>query len=109
MPIVLQVNYTPTDAQNEQTQEDILSAAEAVARGEGIIWKIWINNREERLRGGIYLFETREQARLWGEENTRPALQKSGATNISIRYFDVNEAPSRLTRAPLGDAATDRA
>lgn len=107
MSVILQVNYTPTEAQAAQTQSDILSAAHEVAKGDGIIWKIWIYNGEERRRGGIYLFATKEQAVIWGENNTRPKLLQAGATDISIQYFDINEGPSELTRAPLGERTTD--
>jgi hypothetical protein len=67
----------------------------------GLDWKLWIQATNGETRGGIYLFDTLENARDWGEQQLRPRLESGGAREISLSFFDVNEAPSRITRGPL--------
>ncbi len=101
MAIILQVNFTPGPAQVAQSLDDRLESARNIAKLAGLAWKVWIQEHEGTTRGGIYLFETLADARDWGDRLLRPRLAEGGASDISIRYFEVNEAPSRITHAPL--------
>lgn len=101
MAIILQVNFIPGPAQAAQSQDERLAAARSIAALPGLAWKVWIQEHEGSARGGIYLFESVGDARDWGERRLRPRLEQGGASDISIRYFEINEAPSRLTHAPL--------
>jgi hypothetical protein len=101
MSIILQVNFIPGPGQAAQSPADKLEAAHRIAELPGLAWKVWIQATEGETRGGIYLFDTLANARDWGERQLRPRLEDGGAREISLRYFDVNEAPSRVTRAPL--------
>lgn len=101
MPVILQVNFTPGEKHNRQSQQEIVESAGPLVAVKGLRWKIWINNQKESLRGGIYLFDDQTSAEAWGEGQIRPNLIQAGAADILLRYFSVNEAPSRITRAPL--------
>jgi hypothetical protein len=101
MPVILQVNFIPGPDQAAQSPSDKLEAAHRIAELPGLAWKVWIQATEGATRGGIYLFDSLDNARDWGEWHLRPRLESGGALEISLRYFDVNEAPSRVTRAPL--------
>jgi hypothetical protein len=101
MPVILQVNFVPGPAQAAQTPAEKLESAHRIADLPGLAWKVWIQATEGETRGGIYLFDTQDNARDWGERQLRPRLESGGAREISLRYFDVNEAPSRITRAPI--------
>jgi hypothetical protein len=101
MPVILQVNFVPGPTQKADTLADKLEAAHRIAELAGLAWKVWIQATEGETRGGIYLFDTLENARDWGERQLRSHLESAGASDVSLRYFDVNEAPSRITRAPL--------
>jgi hypothetical protein len=101
MSVILQVNFVPGLAQAAQTPAEKLEAARRIAELPGLAWKVWIQAADAETRGGIYLFDTLENARDWGERQLRPRLESGGAHEISLSYFDVNEAPSRITRAPL--------
>ncbi|CAH2599928.1 YdhR family protein [Rhodovastum atsumiense] len=101
MSVLLQVNFTPGPSQVAQTEDDKLESARRIAELPGLSWKIWIHDEENTTRGGIYLFDDLAHARDWGEEQLRSRLTEAGASDISIRYFTISEAPSRITRAPL--------
>src|SRR5919106_2688998 len=53
---VLQVNFklNVPPAEYEQT---VTPMADAIAKVDGLRWKVWILNQEEREAGGLYLFE----------------------------------------------------
>jgi hypothetical protein len=101
MPIILQVNYAPSPTQPPQSREQCIAAAEAIAALPGLRWKVWIKDEASATRGGIYLFDDIESARAWGDMVLPKRLADAGGSNISIRYFEVNEEQSRVTRAPL--------
>ncbi|MDR3468471.1 MAG: YdhR family protein [Xanthobacteraceae bacterium] len=102
MTVLLQVNYTPSAEQDQQSDIERLEAADSIAKNvAGLQWKVWISNQADRIRGGIYLFDHLESARAWGEGNLRARLAAAGGRNISITYFDVDERLSAITRAVL--------
>ena len=101
MPVILQVNYTPGPQQLNQAPDARLDSAHTIAKLPGLRWKVWIANQEDVRRGGIYLFDDLASARAWGTQ-VEARLAAGGGTDLQIRYFDVDEAPSAITRAPLG-------
>ena len=103
MPVLLQVNFTrsPAHAHAATTESEKLEAARRTASQPGLSWKISVQEEGSETRGGIYLFEDLASAKAYAEGQVAPRLHERGATDISIRYFNVNEEASRLTRAPL--------
>lgn len=101
MAIILQVNYRPSAAQAQAPEAKRVESARRIADTVGgLQWKVWISS-EDGLRGGIYLFDDRESARAWAEGDLRPRLTDGGGTDISIRFFEVDETLSAITRAPV--------
>lgn len=98
MAVILQVNFVTTDKTELQAQ---LESAKAIARLPGLLWKIWINDEASQTRGGIYLFDDLTSAQAWGDAVLPERLKARGAKDVSIRYFEINEQASILTRAPL--------
>jgi hypothetical protein len=101
MTVVLQVNFTPSPDRSKRRDEARLEQARQIAELPGLQWKIWIEDVESSTRGGIYLFDDLASAKAWAEDSLRKRLTQGGATNISIRYFEVDRDVSVVTRAPL--------
>jgi hypothetical protein len=103
---LLQVNYRREHGQENNTQaEYMIAAAERLAELPGLQWKIWIYDDCERLAGGIYLFDTEEHARTWGDEKLPASLGRlPGVTDIEARYFDIDERLTAITRGPAATA-----
>jgi hypothetical protein len=79
-----------------------LAAAEKIASLPGLIWKLWGYDDSEHVAESIYLFDTAEHARAWGDGPMRSALAgHPGIGDIEAHYYDVDEQLSALTRAPL--------
>ncbi len=105
MPVLMQVNFTPGEAQNRETQDDYNTVARFIAALPGFRWKIWITDPASSTRGGIYLFDDLPAARAFGDDQLGPRLRDDGARDISIRYFEINEEASAIDHAPLSGPA----
>ena len=79
-----------------------LAAAEKIAGLPGLVWKLWGYDDVEHVAESIYLFDTDEHARVWGDGPMRSALgSHPGISDIEVRYYDVDERLSKVTHAPL--------
>jgi hypothetical protein len=98
---ILQINYKINSLRAEHTTL-VTPMAEPIASAPGLVWKIWLINEDEHEAGGIYLFESREEAE--GFANS-PAVKDFAAHPIigavSAKMFEPDEALSRVTRGPL--------
>jgi hypothetical protein len=72
--------------------------ASEIATEHGLIWKIWLEDRETRHAGGIYLFEDRAAAERYREKHER-RLSAMGLTGATANAFSVNTELSVLTMA----------
>jgi hypothetical protein len=102
---LLQVNYRRKHGQGNKDQaEYLLAAAERIAEVPGLQWKIWIYDDENQRAGGIYLFDSEEHARAFGDRIPDSLNKLPGVGDIDRRYFDVDERLSEITRGPVGAA-----
>ncbi|MBR9851963.1 MAG: YdhR family protein [Rhodobacteraceae bacterium] len=101
--VILQINYRRPDipaAEWDARYTDEIAGP--FIEMPGLKWKIWIDEPEAQLSGGIYLFETRADAEAYlaGPIVTRmkenPALSEK-----SFQIFEIRDRVSELTRAPL--------
>lgn len=101
---ILQVNLDFSVPQSD-LEAAWLEAAPSVAESAGLLWKVWLINKERNEAGGIYLFETREAAETYMAGPIVDALKGSPAvSNISAKLFDVMVEHSVITRGPVGNA-----
>lgn len=72
--------------------------ARDIASEQGLVWKIWLENRETGHAGGIYLFENADAAERYRDKHER-RLAAMGLTGITANAFSVNPELSALTMA----------
>src|SRR5947199_5429533 len=103
---LLVVRYARERGQGDTQQaENLLQAAPSIAGLPGLVWKIWTYNDAERAAGGVYLFDSEEHARAWGDGTVQAILnEEPGVSNVSVSFYDVDEQLSAITRAPLAVA-----
>jgi hypothetical protein len=98
---VLQINYKFNTSAAEHTAL-VTPNAEYIAGVPGLVWKVWLMNDAEHEAGGIYLFESREEAQAFVSS---PAIVGFAAlpslSAFSARFFEAVEPLSKITRAPL--------
>ena len=101
---LLVVRYDRERGSDDAEQEArFLDGAQRIAGLPGLVWKLWSHDDGARRAENVYLFETDEQARAWGDGPLVPSLSSyPGVSGIEVRYYDVDERLSAVTRAPLG-------
>lgn len=68
----------------------------------GCCWKIWLINEDRKEAGGVYLFESATELEQFQNSKLLMSVTKNPAlNNFAINTFDVEEAASKITRAPL--------
>ena len=79
--------------------------ARDVAGEPGLVWKLWLENRETGQAGGIYLFADAANAARYREKHERRLVAK-GLLGATVNAFSVNAELSVLTMAAaaLGQA-----
>ena len=76
--------------------------ANKIASVEGLIWKIWLAERERREVGGVYLFANRESAVAYLNHPIIEALCSNPAVvSTDCQIWEVESSLSALTRGPL--------
>jgi len=80
-----------------------------IANEHGLVWKIWLEDRETGHAGGIYLFEDAAAADRYREKHER-RLSAMGLTGVTANAFSVNTELSVLTMAgaALGQARASK-
>jgi len=69
-----------------------------IAGEPGLVWKIWLEDRETAHAGGVYLFEDASAADRYREKHER-RLAAMGVTEVTASVFQVNAELSVATMA----------
>jgi len=100
MAVVVQVNFSMRGPWGAEMAEAFRGLAESINAEPGFLWKVWIEDESAGRSGGIYLFDTRENAEAYVAMHTE-RLAGFGITEVSATFSDVNEPLSTLNRATL--------
>ena len=100
MPTLLQIDFPMPGPWGEEMAAAFGDLAGIIGRAPGLRWKIWTENEEENMGGGIYLFEDDESAKAYLEEHTA-RLEGFGIDEIRAKVFDVNEGLTALNDGPV--------
>jgi len=89
----------------KQLTEHAHALALDIAGEPGLVWKIWLEDRETGHAGGVYLFEGAAAAQRYREKHER-RLAAMGVTEVTANVFQVNAELSVATLAgvALGQA-----
>jgi hypothetical protein len=100
MKYLLQVDFPHDGIFGEEMAQAFAALAQDIKKEEGLIWKIWTENEDDKEAGGIYLFDNEDDAKRYLEKHTQ-RLESFGYSNIRAKIFKVNEALSVITKATL--------
>src|SRR5580692_8842616 len=68
----------------------------------GCSWKIWVFNEDRKEAGGVYLFESAAYLEQFLNSSLFASVENNPAfSNMQTNTFDVAEAASEITGAPL--------
>ncbi|MGE5704086.1 MAG: monooxygenase [Clostridia bacterium] len=100
MAYILQVDFKMEGPFGSEMAESFSDLAKSINEEDGLIWKIWTENREEKEAGGIYLFESKETAQKNVERHTA-RLKGFGIDPVNAKIFEVNDELSKINHGPI--------
>ena len=98
---LLQINYS-FDASRAEHTALVTPMADYIASVPGLVWKVWLMNEAEHEAGGIYLFESSEEAQAF--VSSAPVASFAAHPSLSafsVKMFEAVESLSKITRGPL--------
>jgi len=100
MPYLLQVDFPYAGPWGDEMSNAMQDLARSIADEPGLLWKLWTENPTAGEAGGVYLFADRASADAYLAMH-RARLKGFGVPAVNAKIFAVNEALSRIDRAPL--------
>ena len=100
MPYLLQVDFPYQGPWGDEMTSSLRGLAESIADEPDLIWKFWTENQATEEAGGVYLFKNLPSAEAYLAMHTR-RLMSFGVPLVNGKIFQVNEALSKIDRAPL--------
>lgn len=98
---ILQINYK-FGIPAADFSRAMLPAAQPISESPGLQWKIWLINEADSEAGGIYLFEDEAALNAFlGGPIVSAFKANPVVSDIRVKVFDVSEAHSLVTRAPI--------
>jgi hypothetical protein len=98
MLTVLLIHFPFPGPWGKELAEAVHDLASDIANERGLVWKIWLENRDTGHAGGIYLFEHAAAAERYREKHEH-RLSAMGFAGITADAFSVNTELSVLTMA----------
>jgi hypothetical protein len=98
---LLQLNFK-FGMPREEYERMMNEMASTFADVQGLVWKVWLMDEENKGAGGIYMFDSEASLNdflagdLAAQVTSHPAF-----SDMNARPFEVLAGPSRTTRAPL--------
>ncbi|WP_086477160.1 MULTISPECIES: monooxygenase [Arenibacter] len=100
MAVIMYVDFPHKEVWGKEMAIQMNDLAQSITKEPGFVWKFWTENQKENMAGGVYMFDTRENAENYLKMHTE-RLKKFGYSDIKGGVFEINEALSKLCKAPL--------
>lgn len=62
MSVIMYVDFPHNGSFGEELKNQLSELAKSINNEPGLIWKVWTENEKDKTAGGVYLFDTRENA-----------------------------------------------
>lgn len=98
MAVILQVDFPAQGPFGTEMSKAFQPLAESINHEDGMLWKIWTENKDTQEAGGIYLFDTASHAEQYLKMHAA-RLEGFGIQNIRSRIFEINQPLSQINQA----------
>lgn len=99
MPVILQMHFDKNGPFGKEAYQSSKERAESINQEPGFLWKIWTEDEASSLAGGIYLFDSRDNAQKYLEMHTQ-RLIGLGFDNFRSNIFEINKDLSDINKGP---------
>ncbi|MBB3184242.1 putative ATP-grasp superfamily ATP-dependent carboligase [Halomonas fontilapidosi] len=103
MAVILQVHFPFPGPFGDEMADALAPLAKSINEEPGLVWKIWTEDAERQLAGGVYLFATRQDAEAYRHMHTA-RLEGMGISGIEAQILETNEALTAINGGPLAPA-----
>lgn len=100
MKYLMQIDFPHQGPFGEELTEMMSDLAKDIATEKGLVYKLWTENSQTKEAGGVYVFETIEDAQNYLEKHTK-RLESFGYSDIKAKIFKINEELSALSKAKI--------
>jgi len=100
MSVIIYVDFPHNGPFGEELKNQLSGLAESINNEPGLIWKVWTENEADKMAGGVYLFDTRENAENYLSMHSE-RLMKLGYKNIKGRVSEINEGLTEINNGPI--------
>ncbi|MDO5045171.1 monooxygenase, partial [Campylobacter sp.] len=87
--VVLQVVFDYNGGYGEEMYNQCLELAQSIAKESGFIWKIWTENKDKNIAGGIYAFKSAKEAESYVKMHAKRLEDFGVASNFRYEILDV--------------------
>ncbi|NLY03712.1 MAG: monooxygenase [Campylobacter sp.] len=95
--VILQIHFDYSGGWGEEMYKESKDLATSIKNEKGFIWKIWTEDKNSGIAGGIYAFDNRENAKNYAIMHIK-RLEKFGiAKNFKYEILDTNATLSKIT------------
>lgn len=101
MAYLLQVDFNHEGPFGTEMVDAFTDLANSINEEKGFIWKIWTENEQTKEAGGIYLFNSKEDAENYLAKHTK-RLNGFGITTVNAKIFKTNDALTTINHGPMG-------
>ncbi|MCI6989446.1 MAG: monooxygenase [Campylobacter sp.] len=97
--VILQVDFNYDGGFGDEMAKELESLAHSITKEKGFLWKIWTENEDEKIAGGIYAFNNTDNAKAYAKMHEERLLKFPIISNFRAKVFDINETLSEITNA----------
>ena len=95
--VILQVHFNYSGGYKKEMYNECKDLAKSINNEPGFLWKIWTESEEKGLAGGVYAFDTKENAQKYITMHTE-RIEKFGiGKDFKYEILDVNDELSQIT------------
>lgn len=98
MKYLLQLDFPYNGPFKNEMYEAMKELAKDIANEDGLVFKLWTENEEQKEAGGIYVFNNIDDANRYLDKHTK-RLASFGIEGIKSKLFNINEELSILSKA----------
>ena len=98
MKYLMQIDFPHEGPFGDELTAAMSDLAKDIANENGLVFKLWTENKETKEAGGIYVFDNIDDAKRYLEKHTA-RLESFGYTDIKSKIFEINEELSKLSKS----------
>lgn len=95
--VILQIYFDYFGGYGKRMYEESKELAHSIKNEPGFLWKIWTENEDKKIAGGVYAFNNRTNAQNYAKMHIERLEKFKVGKNFKYEIFDTNDDLSQIT------------